>query len=230
MATAKPTAQTPHLQPSPRRNGAAAAYALWWISECIDFTSECWVWTGHRTETGYGILDLKNCELPQSTAQVHRIIYSLCIEPIPEGLCVLHRCDNPPCVRPAHLFLGTNLDNIADKIGKGRQAKGRAVRRNHEHLKGEAVITAELTAEGVLDIRRRFLACERPRDIAASVGMSDTHVYYIVQGKAWAHLPLIYGGSLKERPCPKCGKVFTTRQGALYSHVAKCGADVLKKE
>ncbi len=223
MAAKKPTAQTPHLQPSPSRSGVAAAYVLWRLSESIKFDDDgCWEWTGARQQKGYGVIHLKNYDFPERVVAVHRLVYSICVSPVPDGLCVLHRCDNPPCCRPDHLFLGTDSDNIADKVAKGRQAVGPVVRKNHEHLKGEAVLTAKLTADDVLEIRRRFADCDRPSEIAGAFGISETHLYYIVRGESWPHLPLAYKGELRRRPCPHCGKTFTTRQGALYTHVAEC--------
>lgn len=87
---------------------------------------ECWPWTASCVSGGYGQF--------RSAARVkqraHRFSYELHNGPIPESdeeLCILHRCDNPPCVNPRHLFLGTDADNIADKVAKGRQSKGPAL-------------------------------------------------------------------------------------------------------
>lgn len=84
----------------------------------------CWLWTAHKTRGGYGQLRVDG---HQATA--HRVSWELAHGPIPpghgyHGTCVLHRCDNPPCCNPSHLFLGTNADNMADMKAKGRQARG----------------------------------------------------------------------------------------------------------
>jgi hypothetical protein len=72
----------------------------------------CWEWQGPKYPSGYGYLDGKS---------VHRLIYEILVEPIPDGMMVCHKCDNPPCCNPAHLFLGTAQDNCDDMIRKGRQ-------------------------------------------------------------------------------------------------------------
>lgn len=81
----------------------------------------CWVWTACAIK-GYGYI---------SRTLAHRVSWEIHNSPIPEGLCVLHKCDNPPCVNPEHLFLGTKKDNILDAVAKGRwiQAGGRTARR-----------------------------------------------------------------------------------------------------
>jgi hypothetical protein len=77
--------------------------------------SDCWVWQGYRNEHGYG-------RLWAPKRYVHRAAYEAFVGPIPAGLNVLHRCDNPPCCNPAHLFLGTRADNARDMLAKGRGA------------------------------------------------------------------------------------------------------------
>lgn len=76
---------------------------------------DCLVWTGCRDRDGYGWITINYEQL-----YVHRVAWALKHGPIPDGMQVLHACDNPPCLNTAHLFLGTNLDNIADKVAKGR--------------------------------------------------------------------------------------------------------------
>ena len=86
--------------------------------ENVSKTETCWVWIGHRKETNYGVIsEGKRKGRPKSA---HRYSWEIHNGPIPEGLCVLHRCDNPPCVNPEHLFLGTLADNAQDMLAKGR--------------------------------------------------------------------------------------------------------------
>lgn len=80
----------------------------------------CWLWTASRNLKGYGTFKSYD---QGKVVKAHRHAYVLFIGPITNGLHVCHRCDNPSCVNPGHLFLGTNADNVADKISKNRQAK-----------------------------------------------------------------------------------------------------------
>ena len=91
---------------------------------------DCWPWLGRLDHDGYGMFGWAH--------KAHRAAYEDQVGPIPSGLCVLHRCDNRACCNGAHLFLGTNLDNLADMRAKGRQAQ---------------LINAKLTPEQVQVIR-----------------------------------------------------------------------------
>jgi HNH endonuclease len=86
-----------------------------WIPFC-----GCWLCEGNLMKNGYGRFQFNNCRI-----SAHRLSYLAFRGPIPEGICVLHNCDTPSCVNPEHLFLGTRVDNMADKIAKGRQTKGK---------------------------------------------------------------------------------------------------------
>lgn len=79
----------------------------------------CWEWMGPRVGIGYGSFWANG-----KTVRAHRLAWELVNGPIPTGLSVLHRCDNPPCVRPDHLFIGTNADNSKDMVQKGRSPTG----------------------------------------------------------------------------------------------------------
>lgn len=127
----------------------------------------CWVWTGAKTY-GYGVLGIDS-----RNRRAHRVSFELANGPIPAGLFVCHRCDNPPCVRPDHLFLGTNRDNSQDKIAKGRQPYGSEVH------------TAKLRETQVVEIRLALIAGVQGATLARQYGVSESTLHYIKHGKRW---------------------------------------------
>ena len=90
----------------------------------------CWVWTGSKSSRGYGWFK-DNRVVPSKNVNVHRIAWELWRGPIPRGYLICHKCDNPPCINPDHLFAGTAADNTRDSWQKGRS--------NGEHLRSEEV-------------------------------------------------------------------------------------------
>jgi hypothetical protein len=137
---------------------------------------ECWEWKSSLDSRGYGRVWFDG-----KMQLAHRVVYRLVIGPIPEGegyhgTCVCHKCDNPRCVNPAHLFLGSNADNMHDK-----KAKGRA-------LKGESIGNSKLTADQVREIRRLRAEGLTQQAIANRFGVDRPQVSKIVNGKQWAHL------------------------------------------
>ena len=81
----------------------------------VERTPGCWLWTGYRRTTGYGRIGFRG-----RIDYAHRVAWVVAKGEIPDGMCVLHKCDNPACVRPAHLWLGTQRENMIDKGRKGR--------------------------------------------------------------------------------------------------------------
>jgi hypothetical protein len=141
----------------------------------------CWLWTGGTTHSGYGVFyagtspDGSRCQ-----ANSHRWIYEHHNGPIRDGLFVCHTCDCKSCVNPAHLFLGTNSDNIRDAVRKGIQVGGRNVGTSN----GRAV----LTPKQVLKIRALREKGWTTTKLAKLFGLSDVHIGYIIKRKAWAHI------------------------------------------
>ena len=93
---------------------------------------ECWVWSGGRKDSrqGYGAFGVRDRTTGRwRILRAHRVAWLIVNGPIPEGMCVCHRCDNPPCCNPAHLFLGTHSENMRDMANKGRSATNNAWQR-----------------------------------------------------------------------------------------------------
>lgn len=161
----------------------------------------CWIWVAGLGKGGYG----QFCWDGRS-AGAHRFSYILHFGDIPDGLDVLHHCDNPPCIRPDHLFAGTNLDNTLDSMAKGRRASGdrngsrlyperlkrgddNPVRRNPEILRrGEQHHEAKLTADAVRAIRIGLDAGETKASLARRFGVSDAVIHSVAKGKTWRHV------------------------------------------
>ena len=131
----------------------------------------CWVWTGDRHEHGYGRLKETGT---RATVYAHRLSYELHHGPIPPDHHVCHRCDNPPCVNPAHLFAGTDRDNHADRDAKNR------VRHGERHA------NAKLTADKARVIRALYAAGGvSQRKIAQLYGVSHQTISELLRGENW---------------------------------------------
>jgi hypothetical protein len=109
---------------------------------------ECWLWRGRKTVCGYG-----EVRFGGKSQLAPRVVYSLAVGPIPDGLYVLHRCDNPPCCNPAHLFVGTQRDNVADMMAKGRGNTSGLLRGRRWHVDG--LESSQTTDERVRRPRRQ---------------------------------------------------------------------------
>lgn len=135
---------------------------------------ECWEWTRGKTGDGYGLISLRRKHI-----LTHRMAWELSSGAIPNGLHVLHSCDNPSCCNPKHLFLGTNTDNIHD-----RNAKGRANR-----AKGEKSGSHKLTEYQVLEIRNRYAAGGIYQyELAKEYGVKQPAISLIISGINWSWL------------------------------------------
>lgn len=147
----------------------------------------CWVWTAAIFNTGYGSFH----SVPgQSSVTAHRFSFELANGPITDGRFVCHHCDNRPCVRPDHLFLGTQKENIADASSKGRLLTGdRHPWRRRAGLvrRGEAVPSHKLTAADVHEIRA-LAEIHSAISIANRFGVSDSAIRDIITGRTWQHI------------------------------------------
>ena len=137
----------------------------------------CWPWMGARTERGYGRFGLGG-----KNRHAHRVAWELTYGPIPAGLWVLHHCDNPACVHPDHLFLGTHADNMADMSSKRRQAK------QHPNLRGELNGATKLTRSDVVTIREVLAAGGRSSELARRFGVSRRAISLIASRTTWSWL------------------------------------------
>jgi len=128
----------------------------------VNKTDTCWEWTGYKDR--YGIFGIEGKNL-----KAHRVSWEITFGPVPEGLHVLHKCDNPGCVKPDHLFLGTHTDNMRDMVVKGRGGR------------------AKLTLDEVREIRRIGRSV-KSKVIGAQYGLSESQVCAILRNDQWAAL------------------------------------------
>jgi hypothetical protein len=161
----------------------------------------CWEWQGCRHHTGYGVIQYKNKQ-----HRTHRLMYQLFVEEVPNGLLVCHKCDNPPCCNPRHLFVGSYRDNLMDAFKKGRIKTGdESSSRIHRDSfpsgdkhwmrlypekvpRGDKSPRAKLSSSNVLELRRLRSEGVKITDLARKFGVSDTHVKYIIYRKSWTHI------------------------------------------
>lgn len=166
---------------------------------------ECWPYIGTRDKSGYGRLPLN-----RKNILAHRIAYELAYGPIPDGLFVLHSCDNPCCQNPAHLHIGTHTDNMRERSERGRAPAGathhsylhpewvargdRSASRLHPESRprGSLHWKAKLTEADVIAIRKRYIPGRwggNGRELALEYGVKTDTVRNIVLRRSWAHIP-----------------------------------------
>lgn len=163
----------------------------------------CWPYLGGRSHNGYGQFTFKHIY----NVRAHRVVYELANGPIPDGKFIMHTCDNPPCCNPAHLRLGTPLDNMQDMAAKGRASTGlrngahthpeRRPRGDtnglHAHpekaAKGERHGCARLTEVDVREIRALRQAGVSGAELALRFGVSRAQISHIVLRHHWKHIP-----------------------------------------
>ena len=154
-----------------KQSDVSGHHARFWAK--VDKSGDCWEWTAGKDVGGYGSFYLSG-----SSIKAHRIAYTITVGDIPDGMCVLHTCDNPPCVQPDHLFIGTYMDNYHDMKAKGRVYKGY---RQH----GESHTHAKLTEKDVIEIRA---SSDPQRAMARRFGVSDMAISKIKLRKSWKHI------------------------------------------
>jgi len=141
--------------------------------------SGCWEFTGYRGDKGYGRICHKG-HVPNA----HRAAYEIYVGPIPDGMFVMHKCDNPPCFNPSHLMVGTAKFNSEDMVSKKRN-----------HL-GSARPQSKLTEKSVLEMRLRHMNGEGVCHLAREYKIGYGNASEIISGRWWRHVP--YGEALTE--------------------------------
>lgn len=129
-------------------------------------SDECWNWPGSKTALGYGVVNLH-----KKSFYAHRLSFDLFVHPLTSGLVICHRCDNPRCMRPSHLFSGTQKDNLSDMARKGRSTQG------------QRQWNAKLDPEAIRAIRE---SAERNSVLAERYGVCPQTISKIKIGRRWA--------------------------------------------
>lgn len=141
-----------------------------WRQIVKDPITGCWNWTGASNRYGYGRMSVFG-----KRTLTHRLSWEYHYGPIPSGMNILHKCDNPACCNPEHLFIGTQQDNIADMHQKGRDRS----------LSGESSAKARLSAEQVRQIRSMYASGVSPSAIGDQFGIKRCHVCNIAKRRIW---------------------------------------------
>jgi hypothetical protein len=139
--------------------------------EKVDKTPHCWEWIGRKDADGYGQFKLRR----DKHSRAHRLSYQMANGEIPEGLIVLHTCDNPSCVRPDHLYAGTHQQNGQDRSSRGRY-------RNRPATEMKRGLTAETVVKIRQDTRNNYV-------IAKDYGVSESTIRHAKSRYTWSNVP-----------------------------------------
>ena len=141
-----------------------------WIKVDKSGKNGCWNWTWGTTKKGYGIF-----KLGDQSVYAHRLSYFMTNPAFDQSLCVLHKCDNPKCVNPEHLFLGNNTVNDNDKVSKDRQARG-------------SMISTKLTEDDIVEMYKARLEGYSQKSLALKYRINQSQVSRILSGLRWRHM------------------------------------------
>lgn len=158
---------------------------FWSKVDNIDNVLVCWNWTGCKNKKGYGEIYFPYIG---KHIHAHQISWIIFYGDIPNGLCVCHKCDNPACVNPNHLFLGTIQDNNLDRDKKGRRKQGKVYYGVEHHNHGTGGQSNKLSESDVIEIRALKKAGFTNRKIAEMFGVSSGLINNIWHKRKWAWL------------------------------------------
>jgi hypothetical protein len=133
----------------------------------------CLVWNGYKDKNGYG-----KTTIASRSVAVHRIVYAINYDDFDQSLLICHKCDNPACCKPSHLFMGTHKDNERDKIKKGRR----------NNLNGSKHPFSKINEKMVNEIRSRYKSGAKLTELSDEFNLTQGHVHKIVKGISWKHL------------------------------------------
>jgi hypothetical protein len=152
------------------------------VASHVDGIDCCWVWKAYRDKRGYGRFSVRG-----KRVFAHRFSWELANGSIPPNMFVLHRCDNPGCVRASHLFIGTHEENMHDMVVKGRSDMGDGQgSRNSQSL---------MTEPGVEFARRELSSGVPIGQVAKTLGVSRSTMAHVLAGRSWPHVPWPEGAS-----------------------------------
>lgn len=143
--------------------------------EKVTKTETCWIWNGCLSSKGYGRITVSGTKV----CFAHRVSYEQFVGPIPDGMSVRHDCDNPRCVNPEHLQIGTHAQNMNDMVVRRRKKRGADHR------------SAKLTEQQVLEIRRLYIPYSRTfgcDGLAKKYGVAYSAIHNVISGRTWTHL------------------------------------------
>lgn len=160
----------------PGHNGRRSASDRFWERVDRRGPDECWEWTGSRNPQGYGLFSVNSKPIA-----AHRFSYQHHYGPIPNEVKVLHRCDNPPCCNPKHLFDGSLGDNNRDRHAKGRDG-------SYDYYRGESHVAAKLSQTDVLEIRQLRREGTTQVELARRFNTSRRNIRSILDGRTWSHV------------------------------------------
>ena len=169
-----------------QERGMAAISKSFWDHVDIGESDECWEWQRSKTPNGYGRLRYTIERNKYTNLYAHRYAWELVNGPIPDGMFILHKCDNPSCVNPSHLYLGTQSDNIRDRVIRGRN--GHPPEDTPKRV-GSQVSVARFKEEEIPVIRDLYASGKISiRGLARKYDVSPSVIHSIIHRVTWKHI------------------------------------------